>query len=267
MLIDWFTVVAQAVNFLILVWLLRRFLYKPVLAAIDAREMKIAAQLADAAAKKKEAQAQRDDFQAKREALEQQRSELLRKATEDANVERQRLFDAARKDSESLSLKLNDAVTNERDNLNREIVTRTQEEVFAVARKTLADLAGTSLEDRMTEVFIQRLGSMPSEQKAQLGALPRKNGATALVRSAFELPPARRAALETAVRECLGADTKLDFQILPNLVCGIDLTLEGQKVAWSIADYLALLAQNVTTLLEPKPDATPVAATITQHAT
>src|ERR1019366_3583865 len=108
MLIDWFTVVAQAVNFLILVWLLQRFLYKPVLAAIDARELKIAAQLADGAAKKNEAQAERDDFQVKSEAFEQQRGELLRKATDDANVERQRLFAAARKDSETLSLKLND---------------------------------------------------------------------------------------------------------------------------------------------------------------
>ena len=56
MLIDWFTVVAQALNFLILVWLLKRFLYKPMLDAIDAREKRIATQLADADAKKAAAQ-------------------------------------------------------------------------------------------------------------------------------------------------------------------------------------------------------------------
>ena len=53
--IDWFTVVAQAINFLILVWLLKRFLYKPILHAIDEREKGIAAQLAQAEAKKAEA--------------------------------------------------------------------------------------------------------------------------------------------------------------------------------------------------------------------
>ncbi len=52
MLIDWFTVGAQLLNFLILVWLMKRFLYKPVLDAIDAREKLIATELADAAAKK-----------------------------------------------------------------------------------------------------------------------------------------------------------------------------------------------------------------------
>ncbi len=55
MLIDWFTVVAQIVNFLILVWLLKRFLYKPILDALDAREKKIAKELADADLKKTEA--------------------------------------------------------------------------------------------------------------------------------------------------------------------------------------------------------------------
>ena len=48
MLIDWFTVAAQALNFLILVWLMKRFLYKPILNAIDAREKLIAKELADA---------------------------------------------------------------------------------------------------------------------------------------------------------------------------------------------------------------------------
>jgi F-type H+-transporting ATPase subunit b len=59
-LIDWFTVGAQLLNFIILVWLMKRFLYQPVLDAIAAREQKIAAQLADVAAAK--AQAHRQQF-------------------------------------------------------------------------------------------------------------------------------------------------------------------------------------------------------------
>ena len=59
MLIDWFTVLAQLVNFLILVWLLKRFLYRPILDAIDAREKRIAAELADADAKKDDAEKKR----------------------------------------------------------------------------------------------------------------------------------------------------------------------------------------------------------------
>src|ERR1700681_4243264 len=115
MLIDWFTVVAQAVNFLILVWLLRRFLYRPVLAAIETREKKIASQLEDAAARQAQAQKEGEDFRRQSEALDKQREELLGKATNDANAERQRLLDSARKDADTLRSKLADAVTNERE--------------------------------------------------------------------------------------------------------------------------------------------------------
>src|ERR1700689_2370801 len=105
MLIDWFTIGAQALNFLILVWLLKRFLYKPILNAIDAREKRIAAELADADAKKAEAQKDRDEFQHKSEAFDQQRAALLSKGTDEANAERQHLLDDARKASDALSAK------------------------------------------------------------------------------------------------------------------------------------------------------------------
>ena len=103
MLIDWFTVGAQVVNFLILVWLLKHFLYWPILDAIDAREKRIAKELADAGAKMAEAQKERDEFQRKNEEFDQQRTALLNKTTEEAKAERQRLFDEARQAADDLS--------------------------------------------------------------------------------------------------------------------------------------------------------------------
>src|SRR5689334_1065054 len=101
MLINWFTVVAQAINFLILVWLLKRFLYKPILHAIDEREKRIATQLAQAEAKKAEAQKERDGFQRKNEVFDQERAALLKKVEDEAGAERQRLLDEARKDADA----------------------------------------------------------------------------------------------------------------------------------------------------------------------
>ena len=121
MLIDWFTVGAQALNFIILVWLLKRFLYKPILNAVDAREKRIAAELADADAKKAEAQKERDEFQRKNEEFDQQRAALLSKATEEAKAERQRLLDDARKAADALSAKRQEALRSEANNLNQAI--------------------------------------------------------------------------------------------------------------------------------------------------
>src|ERR1700679_1223290 len=96
MLIDWFTVGAQALNFLVLVWLMKRFLYKPVLHAIDEREKRVAAELADAASKRAEADTEREEFQKKQAEADEQHDALLKKATDEADAERRRLLDAAR---------------------------------------------------------------------------------------------------------------------------------------------------------------------------
>src|ERR1022692_4941940 len=105
MLIDWFTICAQALNFLILGWLMKPFLYLPILDAINAREKRIAAELTEADAKKAEAQKERDEFQHKNEEFDQLRAGLLSKATEEVKAERQRLLDEARKAADALSAK------------------------------------------------------------------------------------------------------------------------------------------------------------------
>jgi F-type H+-transporting ATPase subunit b len=258
MLIDPFTVIAQVVNFLVLVWLLKRFLYKPILHAIEEREQRVAAQLEEAATKKAEAQKEREDFQHKNDLLDQQRAALLSKAAEEANSERQRLLEEARKEADALRSKRQEALRNEQRNLSREIIRRTQHEVFAIARKVLADLAATSLEERMADVFVRRLRELNGEEKDRLTPAPNATPHPAIVCSTFDLSPTQRAAIESAVKDSLAPATQVQFEITPELVSGIELTTNGHKVAWSIADYLTTLERNVGKTWEEKPQPTPV---------
>jgi F-type H+-transporting ATPase subunit b len=250
MLIDWFTVGAQALNFLILVWLMKRFLYKPILNAIATREKLIAAELADAAAKKAEAQKDRDDFQHKNEEFDKQRAALMAKATDDAKAERQRLLDEARKAADVLGAKREEALQRDARNLNQAIARRTQEEVFAISRKALADLATTSLEERMGEVFTRRLRELNGKAKETLGAALKTAAGPAVVSSAFGLPPEERTKIQNAINETFSADVALRFETAPELVGGIELSANGQKVGWSIADYLGSLKDGVGELLK-----------------
>jgi F-type H+-transporting ATPase subunit b len=252
MLIDWFTVGAQALNFLILVCLLKRFLYKPILNAIDAREKLIAKELADADVKKAEAQKERDEFQKKKEAFDQQRTALLAKATDEAKVERQRLLDEARKAADALSAKHQDALRSDAQNLKQAISRLTQKEVFAITRKALADLATVSLEERMGDVFDRRLRELNGHAKIVLGEALKKNSEPALVRSTFELPASQRAAIQNALNETFSAEIQLRFETAPDLVSGIELASNGQKIGWSIVDYLASLEKGVDELLKEK---------------
>jgi F-type H+-transporting ATPase subunit b len=252
MLIDWFTVLAQAVNFLILVWLLKRFLYRPILDAIDAREKLIAKELADADAKKAEAQKERDEFQHKNEAFEQQRAALLGKATDEAKAERQRLLDEARQAADALAAKRQEALRSEEQSLSQALSRRARDEVFAIARKALGDLATTSLEERMGEVFTRRLREMDAKAKAGMGEALKSASAPGLVRSAFELPAEQRTMIQNAINESFSAEIPIRFETAPDLVSGIELATDGQKVGWSIAQYLASLEKGVEELLQGK---------------
>lgn len=265
MLIDWFTVGAQALNFIILVWLMRRFLYKPILKAIDAREQKIAAELADAAAQEAEAEKQRDAFQHKNDELEQQRAGLLKKATDEANAERQRLLEEASKAAEALRKKRQETLETDARELNQAIARRAQQEVFAIAKKALTDLAATSLEACMTQVFIRRLRELDAPAKSTLAAAIKESPAPLVLRSAFELPQDQRAVLQDALNRAFSADVRLQFETAPALVSGIELASNGHKLGWNIAEYVGSLERSLQALLKeksrdqakPKPEATP----------
>ena len=247
--IDWFTFGAQAINFVILMWLLKRFLYKPILHAIDAREQLIAAELADAAATKAEAQKDRDEFQHKNEQFDQQRATLLSQATNEAAAERTRLFEEARKAANELKSLLQKTLKSDAENLNQALCRRTQQEVFAIARKTLTELASTSLEKQVATVFTDRLRSIDGPVKAELVKAVHTSSEPVLVRSAFDMPPEERSAIQTALNETFSAEVPVRFETTPDLISGVELTTNGQKVVWSIADYLVGLENGIDELL------------------
>ena len=255
MLIDWFTVGAQVLNFLIMVWLLKRFLYHPILDAIDAREQRIAKELADADAKITEATKERTDFEQKNAAFDKEKASLLAQVTAAANTERQRLLDAARQDATELSSKRQENLRQEALNLNQEISRRTQQEVFAIARKALTDLAGASLEERMVGVFIGRLQALSADEKQKLAAALQAAAKPIVVRTTFDLAQSEQTTIEAAIQALLGAGTETRFETAPDLVSGIELNSDGHKVAWSIAEYLKEFENTISELLKTEDKA------------
>ena len=244
MLIDWFTVGAQLLNFLILVWLMKRFLYQPVLQAIAAREQKIAATLADAAAQQAQAQAQQAEFRQKNEALDAQRADLLRQARDAADAEAERLRSEARAEAEAVRAAQSKTLQSDARQLRADITRQVQEQVFDISRKVLAELASASLEQQACEVFLQRLQALEGQALATLGqALKAASEAEpAVLRSAFELPAAQQAALRSALQQRFGQPVALVFEPAPELVSGIALSAQGQQLDWNVAEHLASLA-------------------------
>jgi F-type H+-transporting ATPase subunit b len=130
MKIDWFTVIAQAINFLILVWLLKRFLYKPILKAIDEREKKIAAQIKDADDRKAGAVKEQVDFKKRNDDFDAQKKALMDKAVADSNAQRDKLLEDAKNQANTLRSNLEKAIKEKQESDALASAAKTQEQVY-----------------------------------------------------------------------------------------------------------------------------------------
>lgn len=245
MQIDWFTVVAQALNFLVLMWLLKRFLYNPILNAISTREKLISDQLAHAKAIEAEAQKEQVNFKKKNEAFDKQRAGLLRDAKKAAETERDRLLSQAKEEVDILRNKRKEALVQELNDLKESTARKIQSEVFFTTKKVLHDLVDESLEDRMIAIFITHLRVLSAEDLTMLGVDDHASQPVH-ISSAFVLSEANKTTIKKAVKETLNTDT-LIFKIVPALLSGIELSVAGHKLAWSISDYMSHMKDSIIT--------------------
>ena len=234
MLIDWFTVAAQIVNFLILVYLLKRFLYEPILRHMQEREEKIKGRLQEAAEKEATAEEKIETYRAKEEALEDERAAKLRKAEEEAEDARRRWLEALEREKQSFG---------------RELKQRTCRQILELTRRALQDLADQSLNNRLAAVLLQRLEGLEKNDRKKLA---QAGGEGIAVRSSFELEATEKRRITTVLHQICGKQAEVDYQVDPEYPLGIEASAGSLRLAWSVAGYLDELQENVLALLEEK---------------
>ena len=238
MLFDGFTVLAQIINFLVLVWLLKRFLYGPIMRAVTEREERIANQIAEAEALKAEANEESARFRQQNEELARKREEMLSQARHEAETARKEMISQARREVDEARTRWLEVIRQEQDELLHQVRQRTGKAVASVSRRALADLADATLEARMIEVLIRRFELLDDETRARFAESFQNANHRLLLRSAFEVPPDLRERIEAAVRDRFAADAAVDFEVSPELICGVEARIQDHKLAWTLDDYL-----------------------------
>ncbi len=239
MLIDWFTVAAQVVNFIILALLLRRFLYRPVAEAIAARKKKIADELAAADAVRQEAFVIKASYEEKYRQLEARRGELLAAARQEADEEKALLMEEVRKETEEERHRLVRAFRDDRELIRNQISRMAREEVFIIARKALTDLASRDLEAYIFEEFLKHLGAPGALQEQQYRQMLIPGPQAVVVRTAFGLTPAQQKAISEALARLLDpGPVTPSFEIRPELICGVEIQVNHHRLEWHISGYL-----------------------------
>jgi F-type H+-transporting ATPase subunit b len=248
-LVDWVTIVAQVVNFVVLVVLLRVFLYKPILRAMDKRQETIAAKFNEAETREAEALKERDALREDRETLEAKRDELLDEARRDAHETRRTLRDEARRAVDEQAREWHRALRDQRDSFLGSVRRRAAAGVCDAARRALADLADAALEARAIGVFADRLRDLPDEDRQAFAAAVRDADGPAVVATAWDPGDEGRDKVGVAVREHLG-DIELAFETDEALVCGIELRTEGREIAWSVDRYVQGLRDRLDAMID-----------------
>jgi len=254
MKIDWFTIAAQALNFLVLLWLMKRFLYKPILHAIDEREKRITEELANTETGKAKAEKLKDEYDQKNADLNRQSADFLKKAQDAGQAERLRLLYEAREAAEALSAKRREALAEDEKTSRQAISRRTQGEVLAIARKVLTDFAGTSLEERVVGVFSQRLRDLGEAEIKNLTSALKTRPGMLTAQTALDISPELRASTEASINEIFGTSAQVTFENAPDLISGRELNVKGQKVEWSIADYLSSIEEGSDDFLKKRSE-------------
>ena len=246
MLIDWFTVAAQIVNFLLVIWLLKHFLYGRILRAIETRERGIAQRLAEADAKDKAAAAQLLLYQAKLHEFEQQRQELLAQARLEAGKQQAALLAEAREHVHTLEANWETDLDRERNAFLTDLRRRAASEILALARQTVADLACVDIQRCAVQVFLEKIRALDHDACVALskGELS--------IRTAFDMPEPMQAEVQQALRDRLDGNVAIRFERVSGVGLGIELRGNGWRIGWNSESYLESLEEDLREALEQR---------------
>jgi F-type H+-transporting ATPase subunit b len=249
-LIDWFTVVAQILNFLILVFLLKYFLYDRIIRAMDKRNEKIRARLEEADNKKREAEKEKESYLGKKQEIEEREKELLSQAKQKAEAKRKELVAEAKEDVEAVRRRWMESVDKEKEAFLRDLRHMVGQKVYAISRRALKDLAADDIDEKAMHVFLQKIQDMPEKEESRLADAIQRSDGHMTVRTSFEVSSEMRRQVTRTLHEKLAKDLEVHYETRPELIFGIELKLRGQKIAWNLDDYLEGLEEEMGRSLE-----------------
>jgi F-type H+-transporting ATPase subunit b len=244
---DLFTFFAVILNFIVLVVLLRVFLYKRIIKAMDNRKNKIQQDWDEAEEAKQNAEEKLREAEKEKEALSDKREELISEAREEAEQKKKELIEEARKDVEENRRNWMQSLEQDKDRFLRKLKEKSAVQIVDTLKSIFEEMADSTLEERMIHTFLRRL-EKDTEQKEHMAEYLNSSAATVTVKSSFELDEKQRDEIEKGLAE-IKRGISLDFAVSEDLICGIELDTREYKIAWNIEDHLDNYAQTISGII------------------
>ena len=252
MQIDYFTIAAQVVNFALLVFLLKHFLYGPLLKLMDERENAIISRKKEAENAKREVQVEAQSYRKKKEELSAEHEELLIKAKEDAKEFKADMMKKARDEIEETKIEWQMDLQRQRDDFISDLRKYSGQQLYAISRRALKDLANEDLNRQIMIAFINRLRNLEEPEKETIKNFFKDSEQVITVRSAFEVPEDIQKKIKDVLSSHAEADVRVQFEKEDDLISGMVMSAKNVEIAWSIAGYLDSLEADFSRWLEKR---------------
>lgn len=248
MTFDWFTFVAQIVNFVVLIGLLNHFLYQPIMDAISKRESDFAEKVQAAQDREADAEAIRKRYESLNQEMESHRKMLLEQATEESNKAKKRLMQEARNEVQFRREDWLESLRNEQETVVNMLTQRSAAQVLTIANKALEQLADEELEQQTMQRFINFLSNLPESDRTKIQEEVAKPNSLR-VETAFAINDAWKQKLRKQMQNQLGID-QIKFVQKPELVMGVSLRVGGLKLSWNVQDYIESLQEELQKVMK-----------------
>lgn len=244
MRLDWSTLALQLVNFGILVWLLQRFLYRPVLRVIDARRSALQGEQAQAASETEAAKRQLADLQAQRAGLAGERVAALARTEEEGRALLAERRAQAQRDAESLLEEARRTLAREREEAQQALQHAALRLAADIASRVLAEIPEPLRAQGWLERIAGHLRALPPGELRELaGELA--GGGTLQVVTALPLAAAVQEEWRTRLRAAIAADAGIAFDAQPDLIAGAELRFPHARLSFTVRDAITALQREV----------------------
>ncbi|MBS1190175.1 MAG: H+transporting two-sector ATPase subunit [Rhodocyclaceae bacterium] len=235
------TFALEIINFLVLVWLLQRLLYKPVTAAIARRQAGIEKTLADARAVRAEAEALKAQFENRMADWEKERARARERLAEEMAAERTRLMAALAAGLDEERARATVLEQRRAQEEQQRQAARTRAEGGRFVARLLSRLASAELEESIGRLLLADLPRLPAEELQVLRAAVQAGEAKVV--SAYPLEEGLRNRLAEALGTLSGKPVACDFGQEPGLMAGLRISIGPWVLSASLADELKFFAE------------------------
>lgn len=250
MKIDWFTFAAQIINFVILLALLKRFLYGPILKAIADREAEIAARFNRAAEEQSAAAKKKNDFDSRTAELAHEKQRLLAQAASEVDEWKTDRLAEAKAEANASRADWFQELDRERQQLRDRLLEQYRQHALKLAEGIVECLADVDGQRVIVDAFVRQVRNTAVTSETTAGSIHDDSGKSLTVRSAFELSETQRAELREALKEAGHDPGLVQFRVDESLICGIEIRTRDHEISWNARESLDHLASAFSRDLE-----------------